>query len=128
MTSVGIDDADMERERYFDLAIQTEGRMSHLESVVEDLEKNLKDLQSDHLEGGDLGKVVQVMSRQHDMLSAFAQPLSTIKRRSTIGTFKTDGLKPLLIDNNEKKTKTEDSERLTFLTNEFEAVINKGDR
>jgi nuclear pore complex protein Nup62 len=79
MTSVGIDDADMERERYFDLAIQTEGRMSHLESVVEDLEKNLKDLQSDHLEGGDLGKVVQVMSRQHDMLSGLESSCARIE-------------------------------------------------
>lgn len=79
MTTGGIDDADMERERYFDLAIQTEGRMSHLESVVEDLENNLKDLQSDHLEGGDLGKVVQVMSRQHDMLSGLESSCARIE-------------------------------------------------
>jgi chromosome segregation ATPase len=70
MTSSGVDDADIERERYFDLATQTEEKMSNLESAMEQLEKNFQELQDDTLEVGDLGKIVQVMNRQHDMLSS----------------------------------------------------------
>ena len=65
--SAELDDADVEREKYFNLVIETDERMNLLESVVEDLEKDLRNLQSECLEGGDLGKVVKVMNKQHDM-------------------------------------------------------------
>ena len=69
--SVGtIDDADVEREKYFNLVIETDERMNLLENVVEDLEKDLRNLQNECLEGGDMGNVVKVMNQQHDMLNS----------------------------------------------------------
>ena len=44
--------------------------MNLLENVVEDLEKDLRNLQNECLEGGDMGNVVKVMNQQHDMLNS----------------------------------------------------------
>lgn len=74
-----MEDADVEREKYFNLVIQTEERMDLLQGVVEDLEHDLRNLQSDCLEGGDLGKIVKVMNKQHDMLNALETSCATIE-------------------------------------------------
>ena len=79
MTVGTIDDADVEREKYFNLVIETDERMNLLESVVEDLEKDLRNLQSECLEGGDLGKVVKVMNKQHDMLNTLETSCAKIE-------------------------------------------------
>lgn len=79
MTNSGVEDADLERERYFDLAIQTEGRMTHLENVVENMEKNLQELQNNAFGGGDLGNILQIMNRQQDMLTSLETSCARIE-------------------------------------------------
>ena len=67
-----VDDADAERERYFSLAIETEGRLTSLEEEIETIEKSLQSLRelNNDNSNDDLAIILKTMNQNHDLLSA----------------------------------------------------------
>jgi len=75
-----VDDADVEREKAYSMALDCEMRLGSIVEHTEDLERELGDLHTSKDGGGassadvgngagDVGKVVDVLNRQYDVLS-----------------------------------------------------------
>ena len=78
MSTGGADDADKEREKYFNIAMATDNRLMQLEGAMEDLEKQLQGLQDECVDSGSLGNIVQVMNHHFSMLSSLETSCATI--------------------------------------------------
>jgi len=81
-----VDDGDMEREHYYNIAMEVDGRLNRVDDEVCDLEKMLEGLMhgdsgslvvtgaagGDNVgggEGSDVAEIVKVMNRQNEMLN-----------------------------------------------------------
>jgi hypothetical protein len=76
-----IDDGDIEREHYYGLAIDVDGRLNRIDDEVGDLEKMMEGLMNrgsssgiddgglGGSDGGEVGDIVKVMNRHNEMLN-----------------------------------------------------------